>query len=145
MLIQPSSLFTVVTQAQHLKEPTAISSQTQLSASPPISALRDSCEQREAGLAGSIDTMKSANVTNDVDCVPQSAGCSALTGTRLIIHLNKWPLGSPGQRMMHPERNTPALKGLNLEKTHDSGKSSLARTCHIDLPDCPGSRGHMDL
>ena len=35
MLIQPSSLFTAVTQAQHLKEPTAISSQTQLSASPP--------------------------------------------------------------------------------------------------------------
>lgn len=77
--------------------------------------------------------MKLANVTNDVDCVPQSAGCSALTSTHLIIHLNMWPFGSPGQRMMNPEGNTPALKGLNLEETHDSSKSPLARTCHIDL------------
>lgn len=89
--------------------------------------------------------MKLANVTNDVDFVPQSAGCSTLTSIAVTIHLNMRPLGSPGQRMMHPEKNTPALKGLNLEKTHDSGKSPLARTCHIDLPDSPGSRGHRDL
>lgn len=84
--------------------------------------------------------MKLANIANDVDYVSQSAGCSTLTSSPLTIHLNTWPLGSPGQRMMHPERNTPALKGLNLEKTRDSGESPLARMCHIDLPDCPGPR-----